>query len=463
MKATHLLLVLVMTCTASAAAAESRCPLIPMGAITGKPDEQTVKETLEAYKSVGVDQYLIYARSGLEYEYMGDEWLQMCQWFCKHAKRLNVTIWLYEEDEPCDQPLIFAFEGASLKEEQSGRVFTSPDEAAVFAEKVCPPAAWVETADGKTVEDVLLRHYQDGSVAVLGLTAKEHGKLRLMRRDGEPIAFELPARGVFRLEGTAPASKTEVAIHSFPACSAFDIALSASNTHRLAFDSDNTRRITVDHAVAGARLVLRHHPVPSEVMLDGMPVRADQPCTTLRPGLNELYRQTELFRLEAGEHELAIRAGGGDTNSLLPIAWVTGGFAVESGTIKALPRTVGAGPLWRQGLADFAGRVTYTAQVDIPSHAGNMKLRVNTGGLFTSVTLDGHAMGERAWAPFEFAIPAGIRSRKAKLKISIWTSVAPMFGDWRNPHAAWNKSFCVPPPDPHPNIGLLSVPAWVLS
>jgi hypothetical protein len=182
----------------------------------------------------------------------------------------------------------------------------------------------------------------------------------------------------------------------------------------------------------------------------------------LRPGLNELYRQSEPFRLQAGEHELAIKAGGSDTNYFLPIAWVVGDFAVENRTIQALPRTVRAGPLWKQGLADFAGRVTYTTQVEIPSHAGIMKLRVNTGGLFTSVMLDRQTLGERAWAPFEFAVPAGIRGRGAKLKISVWTSVAPMFGDWKNPDAAWNKRFWVPPPDPHPNIGLLSVPEWVL-
>ena len=68
----HRMIGLVTACLAlvsgaSAAAAEPRCPLIPMGAITGKPDERTVRETLEAFKSVGVDQYLIYARSGLEY------------------------------------------------------------------------------------------------------------------------------------------------------------------------------------------------------------------------------------------------------------------------------------------------------------------------------------------------------------------------------------------------------------
>jgi len=374
----------------------------------------------------------------------------------------QLTYDLYEKGEPCDKPLVFAFEGAVLKEEKSGRTFPSPDEAAAFAKTVCPPAVWVENTDGRAVEDVLLRHYQDGSVVVLGLTASEHGKLRLMRRDGPPVPFELPARGVFRYQGEGWVPATPVAVRSIPAGTSFEIALSAVNTHRLAFGTDNQARIKVDQPVAAARIVVRNHPAPSTLTLDGKPVRADQPCNTLRPGLNELYRQTEPFRLEAGEHVLAIEAGGSDTNYFLPVAWVAGDFAVDSGTLGVLPATAGIGALWKQGLADFAGQVTYTTQVEIPAHAGDVKLRIDTGGLYTSVALDGQALGERAWAPFEWEIPAGVRGKKAELKISVWTSVAPMFGDWKNPNAAWNKKFWVPPPDPRPEIGLLSAPEWVL-
>lgn len=817
MKPKLLLLLLAAGLTVCEAAAEPRCPLIPMGAITGKPDEQTVKESLEAYKAVGVDQYLIYPRSGLEYEYMGEEWLEMCEWFCKHAKRLDMTIWLYDEynwpsgsckgrvpaenpdfesrqyavykkaagtydwkvvsspgwvdnysfqamerfidlthrkyeqllspylgstvagiftDEPshptpvkldrkpdllfryfdggeaeyrtatgrelradveayladnnkdevwavyygllgqrfrqayfdpirawcdrvgllstghmiaenstsdsarfngnplhalkgltlpgmdeigtrlepdtiewltlavaqhaigrhgggglvelfalgpsdmrhathrqmiwlcamhkidhyvlaiapidargnveksgyfnpmtrmqpsfpafrllseescmaaryaskpvrcdiairypqreaarlaakgkqhpallatlrcfsaqqltydlyeegeaCDKPLVFAFEGTALKEAKSGRTFALPDEAAAFAKTVSAPDVWVENADGKTVEDVLLRHYEDGTVVVLGLAAKEHGKLRLMRREGGPVPFELPARGVFRFEGKSPEPETPAVVRPLPPETSFDIALSAKNTHRLAFDANNTARVKIDQPVAAARLVLRNHPAPSEVTLDGKPVKAAQPCNTLRPGLNELYRQTETFRLEAGEHVLAIASGGSDTNYFLPIAWLVGDFAVDDGTIRALPKTAGTGPLWKLGLADFAGQVTYTTEVEVPSHSNGLKLRVHTGGLYTAITLDGQALGERAWAPFEWTVPAGIRGKRAELRISVWTSVAPMFGDWKNPAAAWNKKFWVPPPEPRPEIGLLSAPAWVL-
>lgn len=374
----------------------------------------------------------------------------------------QLTYDLYEEDEPCDKPLVFALEGAVLKEEQSGRRFNSPDEAAAFAKTVCPPAVWVENTEGNAVEDVLLRQYEDGSVVVLGLTANEHGKLRLMRRGGQPVSFELPARGVFRFEGQTPEPATPVAVRSVEPDTSFEIALSAVNTHRLAFGKDNQARITVGQPVAAARIVVRNHPAPSTLTLDGKPVRADQPCNTLRPGLNELYRQSEPLGLDAGEHVLAIQAGGSDTNYFLPLAWLAGVFAVDSGTIKTLPSAVGAGSLWKHGLADFAGQVTYTAQVKIPDHTGDVQLRLDTGGLYTSVALDGQALGERAWAPFEWTIPAGVRGKKAELKISVWTSVAPMFGDWKNPNAAWNKNFWVPPPDPRPEIGLLSAPEWML-
>ena len=46
MKTSPVLFLLAAAWVVAAMAAEPRCPLIPMGAITGKPDEKTVKETL---------------------------------------------------------------------------------------------------------------------------------------------------------------------------------------------------------------------------------------------------------------------------------------------------------------------------------------------------------------------------------------------------------------------------------
>ena len=375
----------------------------------------------------------------------------------------QLTYDLCEEDEPAGRPVVFAFDGATVKEEKSGRSFASPDEAAAFARTVRPPEMWVETADGRPAENVLLRHYEDGSVVVLGLSTNAHGVLRLARRDGAPVPFELPARGVARFEGgSAPAVAAPRIVPAMSAGEPFELALSAGNTLRLVFGTNGTARIRVDRPVAAARVVLRHHPAPSSVTMNGVAVSAAQPCDTLRPGLNELYRQTDPFRLEAGEHVFAITAGGSDTNYFLPVAWVTGDFAVGDGGIRELPRTVTAGTLWRQGLAGFAGAATYTAHVEVPSHAGAVGLRLDTGGLYAEVSLDGEALGGRAWAPFEWTVPRGAKGRTVALRITLRTSVGPLFGDWRDSAAAWSGKFWVPPPEPRPAVGLLSPPEWVM-
>lgn len=384
----------------------------------------------------------------------------------RRLSALQVTYDLYEEDELCDKPVVLAFEGTSLRDEKAGRVFASADEAAAHAKAVCPPALWVETADGRAPEGVLLRHYQDGSAAVLGLSANAHGRLRLARRNGAPVPFELPARGVFVWEPSSAQDGARAAqapeVRAVSAEPRFQIALSADNTLRLAFDTNGVARVKVEVPVAGARIAVRRHPAACAVTLDGRAVPAEQPCDRLRPGLDELYRQSAPFRLEAGEHAFAVTAGGSDTNYFLPVAVLAGGFAVDRGALQALPQTVGAGALWRQGLAGFAGRVTYTAEVAVPAHAGEVKLRLDTGGLFTAVSLAGQALGERAWAPFEWPVPAEIRGRAVELRVTVWTSVAPLFGDWKQPASAWSKRFWVPPPEPQPEVGLLDAPQWVL-
>lgn len=73
------------------------CPLIPMGAMTGKPSREQLRETLSNYLCAGIDQFLIYPRSGMEFEYMGDEWLEACRHVVEFAAENGMSIWLYDE------------------------------------------------------------------------------------------------------------------------------------------------------------------------------------------------------------------------------------------------------------------------------------------------------------------------------------------------------------------------------
>lgn len=74
-----------------------KSPLIPMAAITGRPDRARMEQVLRDYKSVGIDQFLIYPRSGMEYEYMSPEWMNLCRETVEIAADLNMDIWLYDE------------------------------------------------------------------------------------------------------------------------------------------------------------------------------------------------------------------------------------------------------------------------------------------------------------------------------------------------------------------------------
>jgi len=72
-------------------------PVIPMTAITGRPDRAAVTRMLEAYSEVGIEQFLIYPRSGLEIEYMSDEWMDFCRNCLEVADSLGMKVWLYDE------------------------------------------------------------------------------------------------------------------------------------------------------------------------------------------------------------------------------------------------------------------------------------------------------------------------------------------------------------------------------
>ena len=73
------------------------CPVIPFVAVTGRPAEADVVRKVARLKEMGYDQFLIYARSGLQYAYMGEEWLRLNEWFCREAEARGMKVWLYDE------------------------------------------------------------------------------------------------------------------------------------------------------------------------------------------------------------------------------------------------------------------------------------------------------------------------------------------------------------------------------
>ncbi|MCQ2180813.1 MAG: hypothetical protein MJY50_01965 [Bacteroidales bacterium] len=72
-------------------------PVIQMTAITGRPTRSDVTQMLCDYHEVGIRQFLIYPRSGLEIEYMSEEWFRLCRDCIEVADSLGMKVWLYDE------------------------------------------------------------------------------------------------------------------------------------------------------------------------------------------------------------------------------------------------------------------------------------------------------------------------------------------------------------------------------
>ena len=72
-------------------------PMIPFLAITGRPSDAEITHKIAALKEDGFDQFLIYARSGLQYKYMGEEWLHAVETCCREAEQNGMKVWLYDE------------------------------------------------------------------------------------------------------------------------------------------------------------------------------------------------------------------------------------------------------------------------------------------------------------------------------------------------------------------------------
>ena len=174
--------------------------------------------------------------------------------------------------------------------------------------------------------------------------------------------------------------------------------------------------------------------------LDGVPLVAARPCTFLGFGFDNGYRETERISLAPGEHVFTC-VGYGDVGLFLPALWMEGDFAVADElsasrqVLHPLPERAPCGPLSSTGLADFAGKATYGADVDIP--AGAESLEIGTGHAAATVRLGGCDLGTRLFAPWRFAVPAELRGTRQRLEITVTTSIRPIFGTGEFKRPSW--------------------------
>ncbi|MBR4867302.1 MAG: hypothetical protein IKU11_11470 [Clostridia bacterium] len=72
-------------------------PMIPMLAVTGRPDQTKIEETVENLSRMGLTAFMLYGRDGCELQYLEEEWFEVIGGFLQAAKKRGMQIWLYDE------------------------------------------------------------------------------------------------------------------------------------------------------------------------------------------------------------------------------------------------------------------------------------------------------------------------------------------------------------------------------
>ncbi len=304
---------------------------------------------------------------------------------------------LPEEEPDPEAQFVLAFCNGKLHDEKSGaNSYHFSQLYEQYLQVHLKRAAWVTDENGSLVEDVFVRCCADGSVLVIDLSG--HERRLILHRGGTECAFELPACGVSDFPG-------------------WKVTLDRPNTMRTEFDG-GIFEFEVDEHVTDLKLVLREFGGAVKAELDGMEISVDGDCTTLPPGFKGLYRETEI-NLTRGKHTLRL-LNEAPYYPFLPRGFVTGGFTGHGAHIAPY-RNDGA------GVGGYVGTLTQRARIVVPVNAQKIRLAMTEGD--AEILLDGHSLGIRAWAPYEWLVPGEFAGREVELTLLRHTTLGPLFGN----------------------------------
>lgn len=70
----------------------------PFWSLNGKLEKEELLRQINVMKQMGFGGFFIHSRTGLQTEYLGEEWFSFVEDCCVEAKRLDMEVWLYDED-----------------------------------------------------------------------------------------------------------------------------------------------------------------------------------------------------------------------------------------------------------------------------------------------------------------------------------------------------------------------------
>ena len=284
--------------------------IVPFVAVTGRPAEAAVRATVARVDAQGAGAFLVYARSGLEIEYMGEAWLRAVAWFCDEAARRGLRVWLYDEfnwpSGTCRSRV--PAENDAWRYAELG-VFPAPGGGWAW-ERALGPRGWVNVCEPAATRRFLeLTHevyaarlapwFADGTVA--GFFTDEPGHpVRVAFGRGEPVARLRCWSGLEEDYAAATGRALRADVERWldagrpqdgPEAEVWPAYAKLHGERFVASYFDPIREWCDAHGVLLAGHLINEHDPAGAVRFNGDPVRALRALSV--PGVDEIYTRTD--------------------------------------------------------------------------------------------------------------------------------------------------------------------------
>lgn len=359
------------------------------------------------------------------FEDEGKKYLRFLEALMSHQIQFGL---LDEDESACPATPILSFDADGFFVEGEDARFWDQEQYMQHVISLSPRDVVVRDG-GQETRDVFVRRFDDGSVILVDMTDKDGTDRLLTVSTAEGVGrVRMQGHGAFagalsNMDQTMPCGSAR----DFPSASALRprMTLEGPNLVRCLHTQDKEEfTFTVKGRLRGVRFFLRTEVDPCEVTLDGRKFAATDGYAALPQGFSKLYRATTPMDLKPGRHTLAFNGTDVDMR-YLPSAFIAGDFAYDRET-HTLGRWTGKYILSSQAAPDYVG--TYDIDLRLDTGSGDL-ICLNTNLACTEVLLDGQTLGRKAWGPFEWAVPEGVKKEMHTVTVRISNSIMPMFGD----------------------------------
>ena len=303
-----------------------------------------------------------------------------------------------------------------ITDEISQKEFSDLSGMLSYLDKAIPRRIHVEK-DGRTIEKLLIKSFDDGTACILNCSGKDLHGLRIGNEIFDLLSLE-PL--IYPLKKRKSAAILELNEKSFT------YELESPNSFRCIFTENKDWEFEVESEFKASFAIRQYGGAPA-LSLDGQSLKSTGSCQSMPEGFSQLYTETEELAITKGLHKLSLLNSAKDY-PYLPLCLLRGSFS--NGGNKKLKKCKTQGKIseiLKNDLKEYAGTTVFKGEIDTENYEF---ISVSHQNMPIEIIADGTSLGTMLWPPFCLSIPSTHKNRKVHFEIKISSSIAPMFSNY---------------------------------